>query len=111
SRLKASYAEVTPATAARIWKQHAREFCGRRRYLPAGRIALSYNRWVTDRDYRRQIAGELGLQFTDAGFEEVSATGGGSSFDGVKYNGRASGMKVLERWKVHAGNREYLAQL
>jgi hypothetical protein len=108
SRLQAQYSQVTARTAVRIWKQHAREFCGRRPYLPQGRVPISFNDWAVDRQYRRRIAERLGLGFTDAGFEEVSRTGGGSSFDGTAYDGRASGMDVLQRWKHCRQDERYL---
>jgi hypothetical protein len=111
SRLKAQYSEVTPTTAVRIWKQHAREFSGCRRYLTAGRVAISFNSWVVDREYRRHIADRLGLDFTDAGVDDVAETGGGSSFDGVDYDGRASQMKVLHRWEHCRDSEEYLQLL
>lgn len=107
SRLKAGYSGVTRKTAIRIWKQHAREFLGRGAYLKGEHVFISYNRWVTDRDYRRRLAEQLNLPFTDAGFEEVAHTGRGSSFDGLRYDGRASRMKVLERWKTFADDPEY----
>lgn len=111
SRLRAQYDRVTPATAVRIWKQHANEYLGRRRYLPRHRVAISFNRWADDADYRRELAQQLQLRFTDAGFEEVTPTGGGSSFDGRKFSGRASRMKVLERWKKCADDEQYLSTL
>lgn len=107
SRLQRSQGSITHGTNKRIWLQHAREFLGRRRYLPKNRLAISYNRWVVDCGYRRSIAEALGLRFTDAGFETVVATAGGSSFDGLRYNGRASQMKVFERWKSHADEPRY----
>jgi hypothetical protein len=95
------------STHKRIWLQHAREFLGLRHYLPKTRLAVSYNRWTVDRAYRRSIAEALGLRFTDRGYSTVAATAGGSTFDGMRYDGRAAQMKVLERWKRFAGDRLY----
>lgn len=65
-------------------------------------LLVRYNDWVRDSGYRRQLAQRLGLEFTDAGFNEVAKWGPvtwGDSFDGLDYEGRAQEMKVLERWK------------
>jgi hypothetical protein len=107
SRLKSGYSQITLGTTARMWKQHAREFLGRRTYLTQERISLSYNAWVADREYRREIAHELGLSFTDAGFDTVAKTGDGSSFDGLRYDRRASEMKVFDRWQQFADDERY----
>ena len=94
-------------TARRIWKQYAREFIYGRRYLPNERVLISYNDWATDPSYRRQVARELGLVFTDAGFESVARCAGGSSFDGTKYDGQADQMNVLQRWKRFQHDEQY----
>jgi hypothetical protein len=111
SRRAAAFAPLAPETWVRIWCQHAREFVGDRRHLRNERVMLSYNRWVADRDYRRDIAGALGLRFDDAPARAVARTGGGSSFDGVRYHGRAHRMPVLERWRAFLDDPDYLALL
>lgn len=63
------------------------------------KIALNYNRWAVEREYRRALAKRLDLRFTDRGRDKVSIHGQGSSFDGQKYHGRGSEMPVLERWQ------------
>jgi hypothetical protein len=107
SRLKSGYSGVPMATATRIWKQHAREYLGIREHLAYNKTLINYNIWATDRSYRRQIAGALGLEFTDAGFDRVAHCGGGSSFDGTDFDGRASAMGILERWKHFIDDLEY----
>lgn len=107
SRRWAGVDEVSPATALRIWKQHAREFLGKTRRLRHRRVLISYNHWFADREYRRAIAGQLGLCFTDQGLERVACCNGGSSFDGLRYDGRAGQMKVLERWRYFASIPEF----
>ena len=108
SRRKASYATITARTAARIWKQHAREFL-QRRYLNQERILIRYNAWARDPAYRRHLAEQLGLRFTDAGIDTLSRCGGGSSFDGRRFDGRASAMQVHERWRHFADDPAYWA--
>jgi hypothetical protein len=95
------------ATAVRIWKQHAREFNGQSRHLTQSPVLINYNRWVTEPPYRQQLATQLGLNFTDATINNVHKTAGGSSFDGSRYDGHASRMKVLERWKFYQDDPTY----
>lgn len=107
SRLRAGFGEVSNQTALRIWKQHAREFLGDRRYLKQPRVLINYNRWATEKAYRREIAEQLGLAFSDAHRHHVPAVGKGSSFDGRRYNGNASRMRTLERWQHFADDEQY----
>lgn len=109
SRLRGGFGEVSNTIAMRIWKQHAREFVGDRRYLRQRRVLISYNRWVRDRAYRQEVAAALGIRFRDESVHEVPAAGNGSSFDGRRYHGDAGRMKTLERWKHFAGDRAYAA--
>ncbi len=62
------------------------------------RVLVNYNQWTSSTEYRKKLAAQLGLQFTDKGREKMSINGYGSSFDGMTYNGKASQLKVLERW-------------
>lgn len=98
---------VSPLTAIRIWKQHAKEAIGERQYLGHQRVFINYNLWACDDTYRKNIAAALGIDFTDIGFQDVSSCAGGSSFDGLKFANRANNMKVLERWKHFVNDREY----
>lgn len=78
------------------WKQHARSYL-RLDLTAPNRVAILFDRWTESEDYRRAICDRMGLGFDDEGFETVSATGGGSSFDKVKYDGKASKMDVTNR--------------
>ena len=91
------------------WKAYAREFLGETSYLPPGTMMVSFNEWFADGGYRRRLAEELGLEAVDRGVEEVSTDGGGSSFSGRERQGRASEMKVLERWRVFEDDPHYAA--
>ncbi|MEM9399968.1 MAG: hypothetical protein AAF984_07140 [Verrucomicrobiota bacterium] len=82
-----------------LWIDYAREYLDETRYLQNIKVPVNYNLWVLDKEYRRQVAEKLAMDFTDAGFDEVMTNGGGSSFDGVTLHGKASEMSVLERWK------------
>ena len=107
SRRAMGASTLPAATAVRMWKQHAAEYLGRPRYLKRDPVFVNYNRWVACREYRRGLAGRLGLAFTDAGVDAVPACGGGSSFDGVRFDGRARRMPVFERWLRFAGDPGY----
>jgi hypothetical protein len=96
------------AVAVRIWKQHAREFLRPRRMARRG-LFLNYNRWCADRDYRQRIAERLGLTFTDSGRDRIARCGGGSSFDGFRFDGHASGMAVVDRWRHAVDDASYRA--
>lgn len=58
-------------------------------------------------DYRREVATQLGINFTDDGVNEVTRSGGGSSFDGVSYSRKTQKMDVLNRWKLFTDNNLY----
>ena len=109
SRIRGEFGCVSTKTALRIWKQHAREFLGVRRYLRHPRVLIDYNRWASQKPYRRKIAEQLGLQFSDSSLEKVPEAGNGSSFDGRRYDGRATGMRILERWKHFIDSEAYAA--
>jgi hypothetical protein len=109
SRRRLSYQFVTDLTAVRIWKQHARAFLGENGFVGPEAVRISYNDWVRNRGYRRRIAGELGLRFTDSGIDRVARCAGGSSFDGTRYEGRATQMRLFDRWRRYADDPAFRA--
>jgi hypothetical protein len=66
-----------------------------------------FNEWVESKDYRKQIAETIGLEFTDAAREQTSIFGGGSSFDGLAHLKTASQMNVNERYLQLLDNPTY----
>jgi hypothetical protein len=79
-----------------LWKSHAREFLRiTRRLEPC--VTVYYDGWLTDESHRRRVSRQLGLTFSDAGMQRVSGVGGGSSFDGTRFSGRAKTMNLLRR--------------
>lgn len=108
SRLRSAYRGVTPLTAVRIWKQHARQVLGRQQLFTQPHLSILYNRWVSDTDYRRQLAEKLDLRFSDAKFQRVASTAGGSSFDGLQFDGAAHRMSVLDRWQHYIDEPAFL---
>ena len=80
----------------RLWKSQAREFLGETSQLP-DRVGVYFDRWFVDEEYRKAISRRLDVEFTDAGFSGVSQVGGGSSFDGTRFDGQSGAMDVLNR--------------
>ena len=82
--------------AVDLWKQHARCLLGDATPYP-DRVAVLFDRWFVDAGYRAAIAAALGLAFDDRGFGRVGAEGGGSSFDGTRFDGQPARMAVTDR--------------
>ncbi len=97
-----------------LWKDYARlylkwqteESKGSRQEI---RISINYNQWVKSMEYRKALAQTLLINFTDKGRNKMSINGHGSSFDGMAFNGRASELNVLERWKQFESDPEFRA--
>lgn len=89
--------DVVMQRAASIWKQHARCFLDEETQAYPGRIAVSFDDWVSSREYRASISAALGVPFDDGGFGRVSDVGGGSSFDGGAFDGRGHEMNLANR--------------
>jgi hypothetical protein len=80
-----------------LWKAQAREFLGITNVL-RNKVCIYYNAWYSSEAYRRGISAHLHFTFTDEGFNQVSDEGGGSSFDGMAFDGSGSQMNVLKRY-------------
>lgn len=109
SRRKMGCSAVNERTAMRIWKQHARAALTGRGPGHGPPLAISYGGWVRDPGYRRTISGRLGIPHSEEGLERVAGCGGGSSFDGMAYDGRAREMAVFDRWRHFAEDRSFRA--
>ena len=92
-----------PASLLDMWEAYALEYLGETCHL-GKLVRVNYTRWVKHQEYRRRLSESIGLQFTDRGREIVPRAGDGSSFDLVMFDGRASQMKVMERWKYYAND-------
>jgi hypothetical protein len=68
---------------------------------------IIYNRWFREAAYRRGLIESHGLTFTDADASRVSTSGGGSSFDGMAFDGRAEKMAVNERWRRYENDPQW----
>jgi hypothetical protein len=94
----------------RRWKEYAREYLGETDYL-GNKLLINYNSWFSNKEYRINLAAKLGLDFDDRGIHEVAKWGPSirraESFDGLSFDGQATEMKVLERWKTYQDDPFY----
>jgi len=91
--------DTRPGRVARLWPSHAR--------ADKEWTQCVYNLWFTDEEYRRLLATKLDLSFCPPYPEHVAKAGRGSSFDGLKYEGNAAEMAVLDRWRAFAEDSQY----
>lgn len=104
------YGAHQPQAFVNIWKEHAREYLGLTHYLPEKKVCINYNQWFLSQSYRQKIATQLDMEYTEATLNQVvgqNEPGAGSSFDGYEYTGKASRMKVLERWREFVDDDNY----
>lgn len=90
-----------------LWISYAKEYLRETQYLNQNKVTINYNLWATNVDYRKEIAEQLKLTFSDRGIQEVRRYGGGSSFEGLERDGQATTMDVLNRWKTLADDPDY----
>lgn len=87
----------------KIWKAQAKEYLNETRFInpPCGSylVCLNFNDWFKDNEYKKEMSKTLDLQGWHTGIELVSPRGGGSSFDALRFNYKATQMKILERYK------------
>lgn len=109
SRLKRNMKQVKALHQSIIdlWIEYAKEYLGKTQYFKDNKIVLNYNLWCSDKNYRRQIASQCKFDFSDLGFNEVKSYGGGSSFDGRQFDGKANQMNVLNRWQYFSNDISY----
>jgi len=91
-----------------IWKQYAKAVLSE--WQPFDNyIGVFYDQWFKSKKYRKEIIEAINgnfkwdLKFTDDGIDRVSPIGHGSSFDNMKFDGKAQDMDVLNRWKQEPG--------
>lgn len=94
-----------PQRTIDLWKNHATEFTGRTKILP-NLITVSYNEWLLNEGYRRELADRLGVPYKDKHWNQTTREGGGSTFDKRKIK-RADRMELLERWKLARDDPSY----
>jgi hypothetical protein len=122
---------------ANNWKRLARHAIAINAETKPGRIAVNFNAWLKDVEYRKQLSRELLGVHDDSSMSDISALGGGSSFDHYpltlrrlvrnwtrvfdpkKYRNipryfktyffppKAERLKIFERWKHFAEDSVY----
>ena len=97
---------ISLLTLRRIYKQHAREYLGIKNNLK-NKVLIDFNSWSSNSDYRKDVAVQLEIPFSDKGFTEVPEVAGGSSFDGIKFAGQPHKMDLHNRWKSYASNPDF----
>ena len=109
SRLKKGYVATKQKTVSmtQLWLEYAKEWVKEDQRLLGDRVLISYNRWFIDVDYRRNLADQLDIPFSDSGLNEVSTIGTGSSFDGTALDGQARKMDVTNRWRAFADDSAF----
>lgn len=83
---------------AKLWKSHAREFLGQTNLL-SNLITVNFNKWHLDSKYRIKLMEKIGVQLDRSPYEYIPDFGNGSSFTGFRKQGRASKLKILDRWR------------
>jgi len=91
--------DTHPRRVAELWPDHAGHDESWTRCV--------YNRWFLDESYRMQLAADLDLPACPSLPKRIARAGRGSSFDGVRYDGRAGEMPVLDRWREFAYDPEF----
>lgn len=97
---------ISTLTLRRIYKQHAREYLGKKKNLK-NLVAINFNNWNSSLEYREKIANKLNLEFSDEGYKKVEKTAGGSSFDGTAFSGAPHKMNLQDRWKKYKDDESY----
>lgn len=97
-----------------LWKVYAREALGITSWLEDA-VHVRYNDWFRSRTYRNEIAERMGFINEDVSVDEIARWGPAlgkpaASFDGLRYDGRAQQMRVLERWMEFSDDPFFRAQ-
>jgi len=82
-------------------------FAKRWRDAAAHEIQVLYPEWFRSPQYREHLARRLGVGAGGRGLDHVPAFGGGSSFDGMEFDGRGRAMNILGRWRDLLGRPEF----
>jgi len=98
---------LSPERALNRWVEHATAVRDDGNWPNPNTVGIAFNKFVTDRNFRRELADRVGRPFDDTGINEVYAAGGGSSFEGTSKHGHAQEMKINERWILARENIEY----
>lgn len=75
---------------------------------PAGTVYVNYNKWVQSPEYRIEIAAEIGFETDGEPHQHVASWGDGSSFDGVRFGGKAQNMNLFARYGRYLTDPKFL---
>ena len=82
------------------WIAINKEFYSETSYLSDKWVRVIYDDFFKSREYRENICQQIsGAEYNEKRLNVVTLNGGGSSFDSTDYQGKASEMLVLERYK------------
>ena len=87
--------------ALSLWKTYATCYQSKKWFN------INYNKWFSNKEYRKSLSKQLGGTFNDSTIQNVSVYGGGSSFDKTKHNGRAQEMNTNLRFQKYINNERY----
>jgi len=82
-----------------LWITLAQEYLANVEAQLGSVIPIAYNKWAAEAEYRASLCRRFEVPVNDSVHESVPIYGFGSSFDGMKFDGAASSMKVTDRWR------------
>jgi hypothetical protein len=86
-------------TIVRFWKELARAALAVEERRDRNTLIVRYNSWFSDKRYRQELSARLGGTFSDASLRQVSAIGGGSSFDKTERSADLAPTDVFRYWR------------
>lgn len=110
SRIKSKMLSVKSAKVDMVglWKDHAKEYLKRIK-IPKSKLVINYNKFISDYNYRSDIANLLGCKSNEDVLKKVPKPGKGSSFNNFDFDGKGTEIKVLERWKEYLHDEFYMS--
>jgi hypothetical protein len=105
SRLKRNF-KIAGTPRSKIYMPQLNRFYNKSWFQ--GTVYLNYNKWVMSKPYRIDIAKQIGFKTDGSPYLKVQYHGGGSSFDGQRFSGRARQMDLFHRYKDYLSDPEYL---
>ena len=90
-----------------MWKQYAKEYLGETNILGKNKIVVNYNKFVTDKDYQKEIIDKLGLNHDNLSLEHIMGFGKGSSF--TQQKPVTDKTEYHERWKQFVDDKLFIS--
>jgi len=85
------------------WVDYAKEYLGETEHLPDV-TTISYNHWMVDEAYRKEVTANLGIGFNDNGKDIMVSE---SSFSDMTFQNNASELPVLVRYREFDDDQVY----